>query len=163
MTAIQKEVWHKMLNAQLGEVYWSKKAKLISFRLRIIQLVAAIIGCGAFASLFTGPEFAPAKSVLGLVAAGMALYLSTFDVRGSLYQVEETKRKYAALFTKLEQLWHEVQTRRLSEDEMVSKLKPLIEEFGKIEEPHVIESKRLKNEAFNEICAARGLSINANA
>lgn len=162
MTAIQNEVWEKMLSAQLCDLYWAKKARWLSIRLRCIQLVAAIIGCGALASFFAGPEYGPLKSFLGVVAAVLALVLSTFDLRGALYQVEETRRKFASNYVKLDQLWQEVQIGQLSEHEIVEHLKPISEELGKIEEPHVIDSKRLKEQAYNEIVAARGLTADAH-
>ena len=157
MTAIQKEVWDKMLTVQLDELYWSKKAVSISLWLKAIQFAAAILGCAALVSFFTGPEFSFLKSILGLLAAVLALILSTFDLRGALYQVEETKRKYAALYTKFEQLWMEIQLGRLPEEEILAKLNPLLEALGEVEEPKVIDSKRLKEKAFKEICNARGL------
>lgn len=157
MTSIQKQVWDHMLNTQFDLVYWGKKAFWLSARLKVIRLTAAVIGCAALVTFFTGPEWGPLKSMLGLLGAVLAFYLSTFDLQGALYKIEETQKKYSLLYGRFEHLWQEISVGQLAENEILAKLAPLTEDLVQIEEPNVVDSKRLKRESFDEICAARGL------
>jgi hypothetical protein len=76
MTAIQEMVWQRMLQVEFNAVYWDKKAFWLSFRLRSLQLLLALIGCTAFVSLFGGPSFGLFNKVLTVLAVGLGLYLS---------------------------------------------------------------------------------------
>ena len=108
MTTIQEMVWQRMLQVEFNAVYWDKKAFWLSFRLRSLQLVLALIGCTAFASLFSGPGFGLFNKVLTVLAVGLGLYLSHFDLRVSLFQIEAIREKYGRFYARFEQLWNEV-------------------------------------------------------
>lgn len=154
---LQDTAWQGMLIAQLNQIYWTRKTFWLSARLKLFRFVAAIIGCAAFGSLFLDPSFGIWNKLVTLVAAALSIYLTSFDIQGSLVQVEQTRDAYSSLFGKFERLWLDLEAAKVSNIELSERLAALSEEEGKIKTPTVIESKRLRDKAFDEICSARGL------
>ena len=156
MTAVQELAWESMLNVELEWRYWDKKATRMTIWLNTIKIVAALIGCGAVASMLLDPSLAIWNKVASLVAAALAIYLSVVDPKNALDQALQAREAYRTLFSHYETLWGQVLL-GLSELEINDWLERLREEGLKIKEPVAHFSKRLRDESFNEILAARGL------
>ena len=102
MTAIQEELWQKMLLVEFNALYWRKKAYWLGVRLKVIQFGAALLSGAALTGFFTDANFTLANKIGGLVAAILALSLSVFDLKGILSRVEDTQERFAAIYPKLE-------------------------------------------------------------
>ena len=157
MTAIQEELWQKMLLVEFNALFWRKKAFWLGFRVKVIQFAAAIISGAALSSFFIDPNFILVNKITGLLAAILALSLSVFDLRGVLSRVEDTQERFAALYPRLEELWHKTLLAQLPEEDIAAALAEITVKMAEIKEPPVAESKRLREESFKEICTARRL------
>jgi hypothetical protein len=127
-------------------------------RLKIIQFAAALISGAALTSFFTDPSFTLANKIAGLLGAVLALSLSVFDLKGVLSRVEDTQERFSAIYPKLEELWNKTQLAQLPEEEIAAALAEISIKVADIKEPQVAESRRLRNQTFNEICDYRGLA-----
>ena len=157
MTAIQEELWQKMLVVEFNARFWRKKAYWLGLRLKLIQLAAALLSGAAVNSFFSDPSFSLVNKIVGLITALLALSLSVFDLKGILSRVEDTQERFAAIYPKLEELWHKTQLAELPEEDIAAGLAEVTSKIAEIKEPHVAESRRLREQSFNEICTARGL------
>jgi hypothetical protein len=145
-----------MLTVQLACLYWDKKAFWMTVWLNTGRFSAAIIGCGTVATLLLDSGWNKAAAV---IAAALAFYLSIVDPKSALDQAVQAREAYRALFAEYETLWGRILV-GLPDLEINDTLERLRKEALRIKEPLTRLSKRLRDESFNEILAARGL-VNA--